>query len=51
VIHDWFLTVGRAFTARLARRKAAPYGGYASIDRQPQVTNHKSQITNRFAIP
>ena len=35
MIRDGFITVGRAFTARLARRKAAPYvgeGGFTLIE-------------------
>ena len=35
MIRDGFITVGRAFTARLARRKAAPYvgeGGFTLVE-------------------
>ena len=38
-----FITVGRAFTARLARRKAAPYVSYEAASTyeavQPAATN------------
>jgi hypothetical protein len=39
-----FMTVGRAFTARLARRKAAPYASDETL------SNHKSPITNHRSL-